>query len=378
MKKIGQLLLSSLPLAFLLFSTWAGGNAAYASTCNWHVVPSPSPPTQTVNDLNAVAAVSASDIWAVGVAYLNGRINQAIIEHWNGTAWKLVVHPSGAFSLTSITMISAHDIWTVGGVGQTVTEHWNGTKWALVASPNPSSEALLTGVSAIATNNVWAVGYYFDNSNNKRTLVEHWDGKSWSIVASPNVGSNYNALSGVKAVTANNVWAVGDVYDFHSNIDQTLIEHWNGSAWSVVTTPSIPSAGLSSVTVITASDLWAVGITLINGGTNTQPLTEHWNGSSWSIVTGPTPYSSFLSSAVALSTKDVWAVGAFNSSSGGASTLVEHWNGMQWATVSSPSPGPFSYLYSVTAVSSTHIWAVGAVFGGTANSDTTTLVETYC
>ncbi|HLJ35686.1 MAG TPA: hypothetical protein VKU38_18670 [Ktedonobacteraceae bacterium] len=379
MKKTRQLLLSlTLSLAFLLFSTPAGGIATYAASCNWHIVSSPNPSTQTINDLNAVTAVSASDIWAVGTAYLHGSYNQAIIEHWNGTAWKLVANPPNTFALNGIAAISANDIWAVGGAGSTVTEHWNGSTWTLVPGPNPSDVSILSGVSAVATNNVWAVGHYFDNSNNKRTLVEHWDGKSWSIVASPNVGSNFNALSGVKAITANNVWAVGDVYDFHTNVDQTLIEHWDGSVWKVVSTPSIPSAGFSAITAVTASDMWAVGLILINGGTNTQPLTEHWNGSKWSIVTGPTPYSSFLSGVSALSTNNVWAAGTFNSSSGAASTLVEHWDGTQWTTVSSPSPAEFNYLNGIVAISSTRIWAVGDFQGGMANNIGFTLSETYC
>ena len=60
-----------------------------------------------------------------------------------------------------------------------------------------------------------------------QTLVEHWNGSAWSVVPSPNVGGSYdNALYGVAAVSANDVWAVG--HDGDPITGQTLVEHWNG------------------------------------------------------------------------------------------------------------------------------------------------------
>src|SRR5437016_4062917 len=59
-------------------------------------------------------------------------------------------------------------------------------------------------------------------------------GPDWAIVSSLNVGPGNNDLYGVAVVSANNVWAVGYYYDTIVNQLQTLTEHWNGSAWSVV------------------------------------------------------------------------------------------------------------------------------------------------
>src|SRR6266704_1012129 len=44
------------------------------------------------NNLNGVAAVSASDVWAVG-GY-NSTNGDGLIKHWNGTRWKVVASPS--------------------------------------------------------------------------------------------------------------------------------------------------------------------------------------------------------------------------------------------------------------------------------------------
>ena len=60
--------------------------------------------------------------------------------------------------------------------------------------------------------------------------MEHWNGTAWSVVPSPNVGPVLTLSHGVAAVSANDVWAVGS-YDV---TDKALVEHWDGTAWSVV------------------------------------------------------------------------------------------------------------------------------------------------
>lgn len=67
--------------------------------------------------------------------------------------------------------------------------------WSVVPSPNPAtisvSNDVLEGVSALADNNVWAVGNFSSSNGNnvKHSLVEHWNGTAWGVVPSPNVGS---------------------------------------------------------------------------------------------------------------------------------------------------------------------------------------------
>src|SRR5438477_303146 len=57
----------------------------------WEVVPSANVGTGD-NHLNAVAAVSATDVWAVGY-YRTGGIFRTLIERWNGT-WSVVSSPN--------------------------------------------------------------------------------------------------------------------------------------------------------------------------------------------------------------------------------------------------------------------------------------------
>src|SRR5439155_1566738 len=137
--------------------------------------------------------------------------------------------------LNGITAISANDVWAVGyyqnytnGFNGTLTEHWDGSSWKLVPSPNASSENQLIGVTAISANDVWAVGYYQNYTTGYHvTLIEHWDGSSWKVIPSPNASSE-NQLSGVTAVSANDVWAIGS-YRNSTGFQGTLVEHWDGT-----------------------------------------------------------------------------------------------------------------------------------------------------
>src|SRR5713101_8970790 len=121
----------------------------------------------------------------------------------------------------------------------------SGANWRVVASPNAGTQAnSLSGVDAVADNDVWAVGWAWNNRLFAyRTLIEHWNGATWSLVRSPNTTTGYNLLNGVAVVAANDVWTVGQAAN--GNTYNTLVEHWNGTNWSIVPSPNVP--GFSNV-----------------------------------------------------------------------------------------------------------------------------------
>ena len=191
---------------------------------------------------------------------------------------------------------------------------------------------------------VWAVGSASTIISGE-ALILHWDGNSWKIVPNPGADPRfYDArLSGVTALSANDVWAVGEKT---TTEEHNMIEHWDGTKWSIVTSPAFNTNVdfLLGVSAISATDIWAVGsFTIPNAeGSPYQNATMHWDGTSWSIVSSPNPSASFdiLTSVAAISASDVWAVGAFQN--GVNSTLVLHWDGTNWAI--SPSPAASSQL----------------------------------
>jgi hypothetical protein len=340
------------------------GTAPAAITCGgWYVAASPSPGLQ-YNNLEGVAAVSSSDVWAVGYAD-----SGPLIEQWNGTSWNVVSspNPSSTSTLSAVAAVSASDVWavgttTAGSLDQTLIEQWNGTSWSIIPSPNTGSGGNeLYGVAAVSADDVWAVGTDYSYGA-AQTLIEQWNGTSWSIIPSPNVASGNNELYGVAAVSADDVWAVGHA------AGQTLIEQWNGTSWSIISSPNLGTEAnsLYGVAAVSANDVWAVGQA---GG---QALAEQWNGTSWNIVSGLG--NGTLLGVAAISATDVWAVGYSL-----AGTLVEQWNGTNWTVASSPNPGAGgNQLNAVAAVlSMSAVVAVGNELNSGGNLQST-LIEYYC
>lgn len=229
--------------------------------------------------------------------------------------------------------------------------------WTIVSSPSPNTNLnILYGVSAVSANDVWAVGYSDDSSGNISTLIEHWDGSQWSVVSSLNLGPKTNELYSVAAISTNDVWAVG----FYSPNRTTsgLIEHWDGTQWSVVSAQKPTKQGflLNAITAVSATNLWAVGRSFSTGN---QTIIEHWSGTAWRIVASPNPNSQddILEGVTAVSASNVWAVGEQNFTS---ATLIEHWNGSVWSVVPSPSPNSaINELDAAAVVSANDVWAVG-------------------
>jgi hypothetical protein len=284
-----------------------------------------------------------------------------------GSPWVVVATPnngSDANYLVAVSALTRQDGWAVGSYRddssqfRTLAEHWDGNAWSLVPTPNRNwGYNELNDVAVTSAADAWAVGY--DNAGNfgtERTLIEHWDGAAWSIVPSPNIGTNASILYGVAAVRSNDAWAVGFGNNSGGASGKVLIAHWNGTAWKRVRSPSTHRAGseLVAVEVVSPNDVWAVG----NAGNST--LVEHWNGMRWRIVPSPNGSGpSALAAVTAISANDIWAVGA--SEEGG--TLTEHWNGTAWSVVPSPDGDlPESYLSGVAALAGNDVWAVGASY----------------
>ena len=359
--------------SLLLFRAEAT-KAAPALTCpGWNVIPSANS-TRAGNDLLAVAAISANDVWAIGTSLnKSGTVYHTLAEQWNGTTWSVVATPNPdpeADELSAAAAVSTNDVWAVGqtfpsgGMHQTLIEQWNGSQWSVVPSPNPGSTySVLTGVTAISANNVWAVGS-FSKKSNVNTLIEHWNGSAWSVISSPNTTSRFNVLQAVTTVSATDMWAVGEYAG--SDPYRPLIEQWNGSNWNIVASPtSVKSANyLYSISAVSAKDIWAVGSSVPLQG-NTAGLIEHWNGTKWSMSHPANPSHSYLFSGVAaIASNNVWAIGS----------PIEQWNGKQWSIVSSPSVGALNGVARVPGTK--NLWSVGYSPAGPGMSNT--LTEYYC
>ncbi len=395
MKRLKSIVIPCITIVTLIALYLASGAGASAAilpqrlrntTCGaWGVVASPNVGT-TNNVLSGIAAISVNNVWAVG-SYSNGNGGFTLVEHWNGTQWKVVASPNvnGNGSLSGVAAIAANNIWAVGSyinasnIGQTLIEHWNGSAWSIVSSPNAGSQGDgLGAIAAVSSTDIWAVGSFSGNTG-YQSLFEHWNGSSWSIKSSPNAGP----IASVAALASNDIWAVGSTTN---NGIQTLVEHWNGSAWSIVPSsgPATAINTLNAVAAISANNVWAAGDDTNSTAPSAEyaPLIEHWNGSSWSIVTSAVVGTSDLVNGIAaLSASNIWVVGDYRTGidpSGPYFTLIEHWNGTKWSVVKSPSPGSIaSDLAAAARVPATNkVWAVGFTIDN--NNISHTLAESHC
>jgi len=237
----------------------------------------------------------------------------------------------------------------------------------LVQGVNPSSTYnVLNGVSADSATDAWAVGSYHTTAGVDDTLIEQWNGTAWTQVPSPSPGTG-NVLTAVSADSPTDAWAVGS-YHTTSGYD-TLILRWNGTAWTQVPSPNpsgFPDNELYGVSALSGTDAWAVGYSEIRSTGQYHTLILKWNGTAWTRVPSPNPSSidSELYGVSTVSATDAWAAGCYlNKHADASDPLTVKWNGTAWTHVPSPNPsapGNPTTLSGVSAVSGTAAWAVGS------------------
>lgn len=386
-------LVALLPLAALAVITSTAASAAPAAAAipgecgQFSHVRGPSPGDASV--LNAVIADPGTPPRAVGDWYDAGAdVYHSLVVRQKGSAWVRVASEDPGDTrnaLQGLTSIPGGDAWAVGfsqdaGSGfVTLIERPAGDRWEAVPSPSPGDqESVLWSVAAPANGNAWAVGYQQDSGGPRRTLIEHWNGTRWKVVPSPSVGTDDNLLYGVAAVAPDDVWAVG-VYSVPWF--QTLVLHWNGSKWKVVASPNVGDGNnfLYSVTPAGDGDLIAVGSSLT--GTGTATLAMRWGGSKWAVTPTPSPDQGFdeLLSVAAAGADDVWAVGHRQGTVKPFRTLALHWNGARWKVATSENPSPrANQLFGVAIAPETGTtWAVGG-YNGSSRQDRALIEASSC
>jgi hypothetical protein len=344
---------------------------AYAAS--WQVVASPN---ASGNDyLGHVAAISPSNLWSVGGAYSLSSSEATLIEHYNGTSWQITPSPNPAncryCTLLGVSGSSASDIWSVGldlvSKGRTfpLIEHYNGSAWSLVPSAAPTQLGGLADVAALSPANAWAVG---SGRAPGGPLVEHYNGTSWLIV--PTALTTGGDLAAMTAVSANDIWAVGNQPGTAGANPVGLAMHYDGTSWtqSALPAPSVPAGGLwelSGISAASGSDVWAVGYWSSADGLSQHVIVEHFNGTSWSLTQapdlGPNYPINVASGVAALSPTDVWAIGQSSPGNQTFATLVEHFDGTKWTVQPAPSmSGNFLSFAGLVSTGPGQLWATGA------------------
>ncbi len=201
-----------------------------------------------------VSASSATNIWAV-----NGW--RSDIYRSDGTFWYREDTQNNA-DLDAIVALSSTDVWAVG---DDQTHHWNGDSWSAIPNPISTTNVDLTVVDASSANNVWAGG--------SDGTILHWTGSSWMATSSNTSGDirslSTSSSSFAVATTGSQVlfwngssWSADDtmgVWEVWSPAPGQVwalrndgISFWDG-AWSSVPAPQ----GVMKIDG-TGNELWAL------------------------------------------------------------------------------------------------------------------------
>jgi hypothetical protein len=292
--------------------------------------------------------------------------------------WSIVASPSPAQSeLSAVACPSTTMCMAVGskvapdGRVMTLAERRTGAGWVVVATPNaPGAQSnSLRGVACPTVASCFAVGLSYSSagSSNARMLIEHWNGTTWSVMTNPDHISGSAQLNGVACVNATLCYAVGQ--DAHA-----VVVRFAGGKWTERSTPDAPDT-LLGVSCVSASDCTAVGRhgPPPDEDTVTKTSAVHWNGTVWSETATPNPvgaHTSLLQGVTCRNATLCFAVGLSDDH-----TLVERWNGKKWFIYVSPNrAGPGNAL---TAVSCPAVSPCVAVGGSGLAPSTKTLVETW-
>ena len=325
----------------------AGGAAASApvSAISWSIQHVPEPPGAMNPGLGGVSCPSATACTSAGAYNPSAGGASTLAEHWNGKKWSVQTTPDlgvwdffnavSCASTTSCVAVGYHYPHGVGGLTLPLAEIWNGKKWTIESAPNPTGATgtQLTGVSCTSPAACTAVGYATGKVA-RVTLAERWNGTKWSIQTTPSPGKNSN-FDGVSCASPTVCSAVG-----YSN--GVLAEQWNGTKWSIQTTPTVQGASFSllgSVSCTSGSACTAIGV--YNNSAGSQTLAERWNGTRWSIQSTPKPAEAKNSGFGGVSCTSASAcviVGSYTNTAGIGLTLAERWNGTRWSIQSTPNP----------------------------------------
>ena len=317
--------------------------------------------------LGSVSCVSSTYCMAVGSYNHSG--SKDLAETWNGHTWSVQSPPAegnASKAMHSVSCVSSTSCITVGVLSNKPTaERWNGTEWSLLSPPSPAGAkgGALESVSCPSSSSCVAVGDFYESSGIDKTLAEAWNGSSWSVVSSPNPAeaSEGSVLLSVSCLSASSCFAVGD-YSHEFFEPKTLAETWNGTAWTIQTTPNPSGADssiLTSTSCVSSISCAAVGSASPGpAGERTVPQAQRWNGTEWATVSAPDPaphFEAVLNGVACVSSTNCVGVGKNSYTEAG---FVEAWNGSAWSILTELN-GYSGGMFGVSCGTATSCMVVG-------------------
>ena len=286
----------------------------------WSIVPTADPAGETDSGLTAVSCVGPSFCMAVGSAKNASSDTVTLAESWDGAKWTIVptVDPSVTTdSLASVSCTTTTFCVAVGASGTPavpLAEAWTGgASFATqtFAEPPSTTDVALEGITCIGQSFCMTVGHALMSASTV-TVSATWNGATWTPQTTPNVsGSTHSELDGVSCAGPSFCQAVGLSIDSSSN-EHNLIESWNGSAWTIATAPDNTHAGSVMLNFLSGVDCISATVCTAVGGagaalTSLQTTVLNWDGTAWSLGTSPNATGAGASSLRSVSCITDWA-----------------------------------------------------------------------
>lgn len=278
----------------------------------WHPMQTANPPELDESlfsggaRLVSVSCIPGGECFAVGRYRNSEGVTKPLVEQREGSNWTIMPLPelSGMASggLEGVSCASATACSAVGyfatesGVDQALVARWDGIQWELQpgAEPAGATSTRMTGVSCASPALCVATGVYQDGSERERTLVEQWAGGVWTIQPTPEPEDGLRAgLSGVSCVAVDSCSAVGHITS-QSGARRPLAERWDGSNWTVVSTPSLPAGKAGELYSVSCASALACTASGLTSNEPSRPdevisakirwLVERWTGGAWTVL----------------------------------------------------------------------------------------------
>jgi hypothetical protein len=277
-----------------------------------------------------------------------------------------MLRPSTLAASSVVTLVA----WLMSSTG---VQAACGPAWAPVAIPTPTGAtgAVLKAVASTSQTDAWAVGYA--DRTVHQPLIEHWNGSAWSVVPAPSFASG-GELLGVTAISTSDAWAVGDVTAKTSSGLHGLALHWDGSIWKRIAVATVNPGGeqLTAVTALSSSAVYAVGWWWNpngNYGPQADQLLETWNGTSWTAHAddfGGEEWTSATNVGGVISGGGTWGRPNAEGAIGGI------WDGSQWTDYGGlPDPESTDRFEgdAITGLSSSNLWVIGSFLDPNTGND---------
>jgi hypothetical protein len=350
-------------------------------------------PPDSVSDLTSVTALSRRDVWITGNDSLGTYPG---VLRWDSKSVQTATAPTAILPGGSVPLATSFasdsEGWAVAATtARTMefTQHWHGGRWTMTpvpVSPDPVNKLIfLNDVAAVSDADAWAVGELLKTGvegtgfGRLGAVIERWNGTEWTIVPNPVADRVDTSLEAIDMRSATDAWAVGHQSDGSGGI-VPLVEHFDGTAWSVTPTPpGNPPAGLHGVSATAANDVWAVGAQTMAGTTNTAvPFVEHFDGTAWKAVADlPDIGNASLLRVYASGPNDVWAL----AQDPAQTNTILHWDGTSWSTTTLPGPQEYGLVYAYKDLDGTgpgDVWAVGTEVNRTTVAFTPLVAHLSC